>query len=89
MPADSFTGYSDSPFAPASTCFAINPSDSADLDAVTKAVYVGTGGDLVVRPVAGAADVVFRNVPSGGIIDVRVKAIRASGTTALDLVGLA
>lgn len=89
MSADSFSGYADSPFAPASTCFAITPSDILNLDAITKAIYVGSGGDLVVRPANGASDVVFRNVPSGGIIDVRARAVRANGTTALDIVGLA
>lgn len=89
MPNDSFSHYTDSPIAPAGTCFAVAPSDSADLPAVTKALYVGTGGTVVVRPLNGAEDVVFRNVPDGGILDVRVRAVRSTGTTAGDIVGLA
>lgn len=89
MSADSFSGYADSLTAPASNCFAITPSDTAELAIVTKALYVGTGGDVVLRPVNGSADVTFRNVPDGGIIDVRTRAVRAFGTTAADIVGLA
>ncbi|MFA7585210.1 MAG: hypothetical protein WCY11_03305 [Novosphingobium sp.] len=89
MPADSFSGYTDSPTAPASACFAIVPSDSLDLATVTKAIYVGTGGDVVLCPLNGTVDVTFRNVPDGGILDVRARAVRSSGTTAADIVGLA
>lgn len=88
MPSDSFSGYADSLTAPASNCFVISPSDVADLPIVTKALYVGTGGDVVLRAVNGAADVTFRNVPDGGVIDVRTLAVRLTGTTAADIVGL-
>lgn len=88
MPTDSFSGYADSLTAPASNCFAVTPSDTTDLPLVTKALYVGTGGDIVLRAVNGAADVTFRNVPDGGIIDVRTRAVRVAGTTAADIVGM-
>lgn len=75
--------------APAAACFAVAPSDTLDLSQVTKAIYVGTSGDVVLVPVLGADPVTFRNVPAGAILDVRVRAIRATGTTAADIVGLA
>ena len=84
-----FENFSDNPSAPALSCFAIAPSDAIDLPNVTKAVYVGTGGDITLRSADDATDVVFRNVPSGFILSVRVRAVRGSGTTASDLVGLA
>lgn len=89
MPVDSFASFVDSPMAPAAACFAVAPSDTLDLPQVTKAIYVGSGGDIVLVPVQGAAPVTFRNVPAGAILDVRVRAIRATGTTAADIVGLA
>lgn len=89
MPEDNFSGFSDSPIAPAADCFAIAPSDSQELPTVTKAIYVGTGGDVVLRPVGGADFITFRNVPEGGILDIRARAVRSTGTTAADLVGLA
>lgn len=74
---------------PASRCFAITPHDTAELEFVTKAIYVGSTGDLILRPVNGDSDVLFRNVPGGFILDVRARAVRMVGTTASDLVGLA
>lgn len=74
---------------PARTSFAISPSDSQELAVLPRAVYVGTGGNLTLRLIDDAQDVVFRNVPSGQILDLRARFIRASGTTAADLVGLA
>lgn len=84
-----FEQYADTPTAPALNCFAITPDDTADLALVTKAIYVGEAGDVVLRSAQGDADVTFRNVPEGYILDVRVLAVRATGTTAGSLVGLA
>ncbi len=89
MPVDSFSSFVDSPMAPASRCFAIVPSDAAELSEVTKALYVGSAGDVVLRAVEATVDVTFRNVPAGSTLDVRVRAVRAAGTTAADIVGLA
>jgi len=89
MTDDPFRGLTDSPMAPASRCFAIIPSDSAQLALATKAIYVGQAGDVTLRSVRGSADVTFRNVPAGATLDVRVCAVRATGTTAGNLVGLA
>ena len=88
MPKDSFQNSSDSLIAPAKDCFAIVPDDAADLAQVTKALYIGTGGDVTLRPQEGASDVVFRNLQDGSILDVRVSAVRATGTSASDIVGL-
>jgi hypothetical protein len=89
VPADSFSSYTDSPIAPASSCFAIVPSDTEELPRATKALYIGTGGTVVLRSLNGSEDVTFTNVPSGGILDVRTRAVRSTGTTAADIVGLA
>lgn len=89
MPFDPFENSSDSLIAPAKSAFTITPDDNADLVGATKAVYVGNSGDIVVRPVDGEDDVTFRNVVAGTVLAIRVRAIRASGTTASDLVGLA
>lgn len=89
MPKDNFQSSSDSLIAPAQTCFEVTPNDSQELETVTKAIYVGEAGDVVLRSVDSTADVTFRNVPSGAILDVRVSAIRSTGTTAAFIVGLA
>jgi hypothetical protein len=86
---DPFAGQADSTMSPATRCFAVTPSDSADLPQATKALYVGTAGDVVLLSIDSAASVAFRNVPAGSILDVRARAVRATGTTAADIVGLA
>jgi hypothetical protein len=89
MSSDTFRNASDSPFAPSAAPFAVMPSDSTELQAIPKALYVGTGGDVAVRGVRGDADVLFRNVPAGSVLDVRARFVRATGTTAADIVALA
>lgn len=89
MPQDPHGNAADSLVAPAQTCFSITPSDLAELALVTKAIYVGTGGDVTLRTVRGNQDVTFRNVPTGSILDVRATAVRAAGTSADDIVGFA
>ncbi|MEE4154632.1 MAG: hypothetical protein V2I27_10780 [Erythrobacter sp.] len=88
MTIDPFTSTADSLNAPASRCFAITPDDVAELPYVPKALYVGSGGDIVVRPLEGEEDVIFSNTISGSILDIRVRAVRASGTSAEGIVGL-
>ena len=79
---DRFRNHADSPMAPASNAFAITPSDVGSLPVATKAIYVGGGGDITLRPLHAEADVLFAAFPAGGILDVRASAIRATGTTA-------
>lgn len=89
MFSDRYEGTSDSLVAPARFIFSILPDDAADLLRATKAIYVGVAGDLTLKAVGSPDDVVFTNVAAGTILPVRVQAVRASGTTAGSLVGLA
>lgn len=75
--------------SPAQECFSITPTDSAELPRATKALFIGVGGDVTLVPLSGTAAVTFRNLPAGSILDVRVRAVRATGTTASALVGMA
>ena len=85
--ADSFTGFSDSEHAPSRAPFAISPHDTNPLPSIPKGIFVGTGGDLVLRGVAGAADVTYRNLPDASYVNVRAGFVRATGTTAGNLIG--
>ncbi len=86
---DHFDSQSDTISQPARLAYAITPHASAEVDPLPKAIYVGTGGDVTLRAADSGADIVFRNVASGQILDVRPKHIRVTGTTAADIVGLA
>ena len=77
----------DSLDSPARAPFAIVPSDTLPLSPVPKRLYVGTGGHVVLRGMDGAADVTYRNVASGVYLNVRPGFVRATGTTAADLIG--
>ena len=89
MSSDKFDRAVDSVIAPARNCFSITPSDVGELPVLPKAIYVGNGGDIVLRAVEGCCDVLFVNVASGTILDIRATSIRATGTTASSIVGLA
>jgi hypothetical protein len=86
---DAFSRMADSADAPSSHPFAVVPSDAAPLVATPKALYIGSGGTLVLRTASGTADVTFRNLASGQLLPVRARFVRATGTTAADIVALA
>jgi len=87
--ADSFENVIDTLSAPASRCFEITAADGADLALATRAIYVGQGGNIVLRSVRSDVDVTLTNVPSGTILPIRAASVSATGTTASNIVGLA
>lgn len=84
---DRFANHAASLDSPAASGFAITPSDGADLAEVTRAVYVGTAGNLAVTTLTGE-DLLFVGVPGGTFMPVRLRRIKATGTTASAMVGL-
>jgi len=81
--------------APAYQAFAITPADATLLTKKPRQLYVGTGGDLSVilahddQANLGLADVVqFKNVPAGTFLDICVKRVMSTGTTASNILGL-
>ncbi len=89
MSVDEFRTLADSPAEPSRNPFAVTPNDSTELAIIPKALFIGTGGSIALRGVGAAADVIFRNVASGQVLDVRAQFVRATGTTAADIVALA
>lgn len=73
--------------APFRHAWAITPSDTNALADIPKAVKVGGAGNITMRAVDSAADVVWV-ASSGEIIPGRIAFIRATGTTATGLLGL-
>lgn len=65
----------------------ITKSDVTVYSPVVRQIYVGTTGDVAVVSEAGVT-VLFKSVPSGAVIGpFFVKQIKATGTTAADMVG--
>lgn len=75
---------------PAANAEAITPADTDLTFGLTRAIYVGVGGDLAVRMAddKGDTDVVFTGVVSGSVLPLRVKQIRTTDTTATDIVAI-
>ena len=89
MPIDNFAGYGAAVIDPARAAFAITPDDGVALALLPRSIYVGSGGTLTLRAVDSPADVTLVNIASGQQIDIRPSHIRATGTTAANIVGLA
>lgn len=82
-----YAGRADAISAPAQRGFAITPSDSTDLSAETRGLWIGTSGDLALV-LASGDEVTISGVVAGSLLPLRVRRVRASGTTAAALVGL-
>jgi len=86
MPLYEAAGYS--PTSAAHTGFPITPSDTVDLEQVTKGIYVGGAGNVSVR-FQDDRVVTFTAPPVGTVLPVAVKRVMATLTTATLLIGLA
>ncbi|MEA3037729.1 MAG: hypothetical protein QOE79_242 [Sphingomonadales bacterium] len=86
--ADPFTSVADSATAPARLAVPVIPSDTNALPDIPKALFVGTGGAIAMRGVGGSADQVWKNVQDGSILPFRAQYVRATGTTASDILAL-
>ena len=84
---DRFSSHAPGLTAPLDEGFEVTPDDAVDLPEVTRAVFLGQGGDLAVQFPSGN-EVVFRNIKSGVLYPLRLSRILATGTTASDLLGL-
>lgn len=71
---------------PATDILPITPDDSTDLPSVAIALYVETGGDLVITTVTGATRTVA--VDDFSILPVGVTCVQATGTTATGIHGM-
>ncbi|HWH22757.1 MAG TPA: hypothetical protein VNT25_05635 [Allosphingosinicella sp.] len=85
---DQFSAHGDSVSAPGTRALAVVPHDVNALADIPKALFVGTGGTIVMRGAGGGTDATFKNVPDGSVIPFRAHYVRATGTTAADIVAL-
>lgn len=83
--SDPFANHSTGLSSPARAAFEITPNDSTDLSSVTRALWIGTEGDVAVVMHSGD-EVTFAGVL--GLLPVAVSRVKSTGTTATDIVGL-
>lgn len=83
---DQFRHDADDADNPSRRPYAIVPHDANPLPYLPKGIYVGTGGNVTLRGVDSDSDVTYRNLPDASYIAVRATHVRATGTTAADLI---
>lgn len=68
--------------------YVVAPNDGADLPGSISQLYVGGTGDVTYDPADGSTTaLLLKAVPIGTVLRVGMKRIRATGTTATQLVG--
>lgn len=72
--------------SPGSHAAEVTPSDTTDLATTSRALYLGTSGDLHVTMASGQ-DVTLRNA-AAGYHPLRVRRVHATGTAASDIVAV-
>jgi hypothetical protein len=80
-----FQGDTDDPL---SNAVAVVPDDNADLTYVTRAIYIGGSGNIVVDFAESGSTIAMVGVIGGNVYPFRVKRIRATNTTAASIVAL-
>ena len=71
--------------APAYDAFPITPGE--ELEAPTRYLYVGKGGDVQVTTLRGRK-VTFKDIDDSSILPVRCTAVHAEGTEAENIMGM-
>lgn len=67
---------------------AVTASDSTNLSSPSRALYVGTTGNVNVLSYDNPSNAIFRNVPSGFILPISVLRVNSTDTTASNIVSL-
>ena len=72
---------------PVVDAIAVTPSDSTDLVNVSRALWIGSAGNVSVVMLSGAT-ATFTGVPAGSLLPIRVSRVRATLTTAGNILAL-
>lgn len=83
---DLFSGHVAGLESPAAHALAVTPDDASDLATVSRALNVGTAGDVQVTMLGG--ETVTLTLAAGIAFPVRVSRVWATGTTASGIVAL-
>jgi len=73
--------------SPSTHAAAVTPDDDNDLTYVTRGLFVGGAGNVAVITMGGDT-VTFTGVVAGSILPIRVNRVKATGTTATDIMAL-
>lgn len=90
MAADQWSQMQNAPGTGAAACesaAAVTPSDTVDLTNTSRSIFVGGAGNVVAIMFDGTT-VTFTGVTAGTILPIRATRIKATGTTATNMVAL-
>ena len=88
MPAeDNFSRQKTLTNDPFTNAVLVSPNDEEDLEAVTRAVYVGGTGNMKVT-MQDSGTVLFTGIPAGTVLPIRVKRIWSTTTNATTIIAL-
>lgn len=79
--------HSEAAMWPASGVEAVTPHDTNELTVVSRALWVGSAGDLAVLMVDGTT-ATFVGIPAGTLMPLRVRRVNSTDTTASSIVSL-
>lgn len=85
---DSFKNLGDSPEFSARRLAAVTPHDTNELTFVSKALFIGVGGNISIIA-ADDTDAVVISVLANTILPIRARIVKSAGTTASGIVALA
>ncbi len=74
--------------SPALNAMLVTPDDSGELSMITRALFIGIGGNIKCILKNDSDPVTFNNIVSGSILPLRVKKVFDTDTTALNIIGL-
>ena len=73
--------------SPAIHAEAVTPSDTVNLGAQSRSLFVGTGGNIAVV-MADGSTATFTNVPGGFVLPICVTRVNSTNTTASNIVSI-
>lgn len=73
--------------SPSYKAVAVTPNDSTDIP-VTRGLYIGGSGDVVVHMERSGTSLTFAGAQAGSVIPIQVDRVLATGTTATGIVAL-
>lgn len=85
--ADRFEAFAASITGPATHAFTVTPHATNPLADVTRALWIGVGGNVTCRLSGSGSDVTFLNVPDGTLLPIRATHVRAT-STASNIIGM-
>jgi len=83
--ADPYANIGDDVLGPARHAAAVSPSDANDLPTASKRLWIGGTGAVALVTVGGDT-VTYTGVPAGTYLQVRAARVKATGTSATNIV---